>query len=125
MPRRSRYQTTVDTALDEAAGPLSAAELHELLSETGVGIATVYRVLNDGAEAGRYAVVQTPGGPARYEPATRPHHHHFECVSCQRVFDVEGCPGGMQRLVPENFTLESHEVLLRGRCADCAGGAAA
>ena len=149
MSRRSRYQPQIDAALAAAPGPLSAAELHAVLTDpgadshlddgravestdkaggavgaAGVGIATVYRVLAEGADTGRYAVVQIPGGPARYEPADRPHHHHFECVACERVYDVAGCPGGMQRLVPERFTLESHDVLLRGRCARCGEGSA-
>ncbi len=124
MARRSRYQNVADTVLTEAAGPLSAAELHEALSTTGVGLATVYRVINQGVESGRYAAVETPGGPTRYEPADRPHHHHFECLDCRRMFDVAGCPGGINKLLPEAFTLESHEILLRGRCADCAGAAA-
>ena len=125
MPRRSRYQPDADAALAEAAGPLSAAELRRVLADTGVGIATVYRLLNEGTEAGRYAKVETPGGPRRYEPADRPHHHHFECLACHRVYDVAGCPGGIDRLVPENYLLQSHEILLRGRCADCVEASAA
>lgn len=125
MSRRRRYQSHADEALTRAPGPLSAAELHDALADTGIGIATVYRLLNEGAEAGHYAVVEVPGGPVRYEPADRPHHHHFECLDCHRVYDVAGCPGGIDRLVPEHFTLQSHEVLLRGRCADCGEGSAA
>ncbi len=125
MSRTSRYQNAVEAALRGADGPLSAAELHAVLSDTGIGIATVYRLLNQGAESGVLAEVEMPNGPTRYEPADRPHHHHFECVTCERVFDVPGCPGKMDRLVPQGFNLESHEILLRGRCADCGEGAAA
>lgn len=87
--------------------------------DSGIGIATVYRLLNQGVDTGRYAAVEMPLGPVRYEPADRPHHHHFECLSCRRVFDVAGCPGRMDRLVPAGFVLESHDLLLQGQCSSC------
>lgn len=127
MPRASAYLETLDDALADAAGPLSAEELRQVMLDRGeaIGQATVYRLLKRGTEEGRYAAVEMPTGPTRYEPATRPHHHHFECHDCHRVYDVMGCPGHLQKLVPDGFTLESHDLLLHGRCASCAETAVA
>lgn len=120
MRRRSRHQNTIDRVIGQAHGPLSAVEVHEALRATGIGLATVYRLLKRGVEEARLATVQMPHGPARYEPADRPHHHHFECVACDRVFDVEGCPDGIDRMVPKGFEMQVHAVILSGRCSDCA-----
>ncbi|MEM6756537.1 MAG: transcriptional repressor [Planctomycetota bacterium] len=117
--RRSPYRKLVHDAVRSAEGPLSATEVHELLGGTRIGLATVYRLLNEGVENGDLTGVDLPNGPRRFEPAGMPHHHHFECSACNKVFAVLGCPGGIDRLVPEGFELERHEVILSGRCSDC------
>lgn len=119
MRRHSRYRKLVHDALHSAAGPLSATEVHALLRNTGIGIATVYRLLNKGLNDGELISIDLPNGPKRFEPADRPHHHHFECVVCHTVFVVMGCLEGIDRLVPEGFRLEQHEVILSGRCRGC------
>ena len=101
--------------------PVSADEIRDGLRESGIGIATVYRIVNKAAEEGEIIRVELPGAPARYEPADLPHHHHFECDACKRVYDVPGCASGVASLAPEGFAVESHEIILRGTCPDCSG----
>ena len=55
MTPNSIYRRLLTQVLESAAGPLTAAEIHERLAETGVGIATVYRMLKE-ASAGFDAV---------------------------------------------------------------------
>ncbi|MEM0913835.1 MAG: transcriptional repressor [Planctomycetota bacterium] len=119
MRRHSRYRKLIQDALHVADGPLSATDVHAQLAETGIGIATVYRLLNEGVEDGDLIGVDLPSGPRRFEPANLPHHHHFECAACNKVFAVPGCPGNLDRLVPDGFQLERHELILSGRCSDC------
>ena len=119
MSGHSRYRSAVHDALRAAAGPLSAFELQVQLRDTGIGIATVYRVLKKGLENGELVCIEQPRGPKRFETAGKPHHHHFECVECHTVFDVVGSPEGVDRLVPEGFELEQHEIILKGRCREC------
>ena len=119
MSRQSRYQVIVYEALRNAVGPLSATELHVRLGDTGIGIATVYRILNKGLDEGELVAIELPSGPKRFEMADKPVHHHFECMECHTVFDVMGHLEGMDRLVPEGFELKQHEVVLSGRCRDC------
>ncbi len=119
MGRHSDYRRLIWRVLGAAAGPLSAEDLRDALAETGIGIATVYRHLKDGLSDGDLVCVELPGGPKRFEPADQPHHHYFECVECQAVFDLVGCPGGLDRLVPPGFEMDRHEVILSGRCHDC------
>ncbi|MEM7680864.1 MAG: transcriptional repressor [Planctomycetota bacterium] len=119
MQRKSRHRDAVQGLLQESEGPLSAAEVRDALEATGIGQATVYRLLNEGVEDGVFKAVEMPQGPTRYEPKDLPHHHHFECTACGKVFDIEGCPGGLKKLLPKGFSLEAHEVLLYGRCEAC------
>lgn len=103
----------------EASGPLSANELWEKLRPTGVGIATVYRALKTGVESGTLREVELPGGPSRYEPKERAHHHHFLCSECDRAYDIDGCVPGLDSILPAHFAMTGHEILLFGLCASC------
>ena len=89
---------------------------------SGLGLATVYRALKAGVEAGWLVEVRLPGERSvAYELAGKEHHHHFECRSCGKVYDVDGCPGHLNRLIPPGFVMEDHELVLYGRCERCAG----
>ena len=73
-------------------------------------------------EEGRVECVTDLAGRARYE-VERAHHHHFHCRECDQVFDVPGCaarsPSALSQRLPRGFSLEGHEVWLRGVCASC------
>ena len=58
-----------------------------------LAIATVYRNLKLLVDAAEIVAVTLPGESPRYEPARHAHHHHFQCTTCKRVFDVHACPG--------------------------------
>lgn len=74
-------------------------------------------------EDGSVALVRLPGDSARYELADLDHHHHFRCRACERVFEVDGCPGDLAGLAPKGFQVDAHDVVLFGRCAACVGAA--
>lgn len=122
--RTTRQFEAIRTAIMDAGRPLSIEEIHEVARETvpTLGVRTVYRVVRQLQEDAEVAAVTVPGGADRYEPASvaSRHHHHFHCTKCDRIYDVEGCAGGLQKLLPEGFTLEHHELTLSGRCAACA-----
>jgi len=84
-----------------------------------IGLATVYRNIKQLMEAGEVQAVDLPGEATRYELSGRAHHHHFRCMSCNREFNVPGCLGDMQRIVPEGFVVERHEMTMYGICSDC------
>lgn len=124
MTRRdTSQQRAIREAIDAAGRPLSIHEIHEsaLAEVPTLGIRTVYRVVNRLLTDGAIAPVLVPGQNDRYEPATvaATHHHHFRCEQCDRVFDVDACPGGLSRMLPPGFTLAGHEVSLWGTCKEC------
>ncbi len=122
MKRDTRQRRAIRTALKSAGHPLSPKELLEMaqMEVESLGIATVYRNLRALEEEGWIEAVELPGESPRYEVAGKGHHHHFHCRDCDRVYEVEGCPGNLTSVTPEGFELESHEFVLYGRCETCA-----
>lgn len=121
MERITRQRNSIYSVIEAAARPLLPVEIHTAaqVEVPALGIATVYRGIKQLIEAGEIQVVELPGEPARYELTGHKHHHHFQCKSCQRVFDVHACPGDMQKLAPKGFTVEGHELTLYGLCSEC------
>ena len=121
MSRRSQKHDLVLEALSHSGGPMTANELWDQLrtESSGIGLATVYRALKKGVDDGELVAVELQAGSVRYEMADLDHHHHFLCSECDRAFDIEGCVGQVDRLVPSGFRVETHEILLYGECADC------
>lgn len=122
MQRETRQRKAIRQAFQEAGHPLSPKELLAAARRhvKGLGIATVYRNIRRLEDEGWLEAVELPGEPARYEVAGKGHHHHFHCRKCDRVFEVEGCPGHLGEVTPPGFQLESHEFVLYGLCDRCA-----
>jgi len=82
---------------------------------------TVNRTLSTFAEIGVVEVVETFGGPRRFDPDITD-HHHLHCMACGRIIDFEY--EGYARLeVPKaiatTFKVISRRVVLKGLCDTC------
>ena len=121
MGRNTRQKTAIREAIVRAGRPLLAQEVLEAAQvlAPGLSIATVYRNLKSLVDDGALRAVLLPGANPRYEPADSGHHHHFQCLKCERVFEVDACPGDLASLAPSGFTVEDHDLTLYGRCRDC------
>ncbi len=104
-----------------AKAPLTPQEVLERLRDDmpGAGLATVYRAIRKFLDIGKIRLVDIQGEPPRYEATGRPHHHHFYCRVCGRVFEVQRCPPRLGSMVPDGFQLEDHTITLYGLCPDC------
>lgn len=124
MERDTSQRRAIRGALERAGRPLSPREVHALARRSArtLGLATVYRTLNALVAEGWLVEVELPGEPSRYEVAGKAHHHHFVCDRCDRVFEVEACPGNIRSLVPAGFELDRHELVLYGSCRSCVAG---
>ena len=119
----TRQRQAIREALEAADRPLSPQEVLEAAQDEvpGLGLATVYRNLSRLLEDGWLVSVDSIGDNRRYERAGKDHHDHYHCCECDRVFDLRGCAAkAVHATVPEGFTVESHELVVHGRCADCA-----
>ena len=115
-------------ALADARGPLSAAELSEVLGSE-VPLSSLYRSLSVLEEAGVVSHHLGAKGLTRYELAEwlSGHHHHLVCVVCGSVDDIEIPRREEQRvqaLVDETAAIASssptdHALEIEGLCREC------
>lgn len=122
MPKRATKQrAAIEAAFDQASRPLSPAEVHDLARKKvpNLGIATVYRALNELVEEGDLRAVDLPGQNSRYEKSDLGHHHHFHCTDCDRVYDLQGCLLKKDLELPKGFKVQQHDITLSGICPDC------
>ena len=93
MAQRNTWQRDrVREALGDAAGFVSAQDLHATLRQggSGIGLATVYRTLATLAASGEADQLQSPEGEAIYRACSSTgHHHHLICRSCGRAVEIE------------------------------------
>ena len=89
-----------------------------------IGFATVYRALETLSELGLVRRVEPGTGSAAYEPVdpSGDHHHHVVCDQCGNVAPFED--DALERTIEQlsgrlGREIESHEVVLRGRCEHC------
>ena len=123
--RETRQRTAVTAALGRLDGFISAQDLHARLREGGeaVGLATVYRTLQQLSEDGEVDVVRTDDGESMYRRCSSGHHHHLTCRNCRRTVEVDSA--AVERwargIAEENgFADVDHVVEVFGTCADCA-----
>lgn len=105
---------------------LTARDIDARLETEGraVGRASVYRVLEQLDELGLVQRLDVGQGTARYEAAhpDGDHHHHLVCQACGRVapFEDAALERAIGRVCDEvRFSVEAHDVVLRGRCEAC------
>ncbi len=105
---------------------ITAQDLHAALRTDGssIGLATVYRALQDMAGAGDLDTVRKDTGEVLYRQcADAHHHHHLVCRSCGRTEEVEapGVERWARAVAAEHGFVElNHEVELFGLCPQCA-----
>ena len=122
--RPTRQRAAVAAVLADVDEFRSAQELHALLREAGekVGLATVYRTLQQMAADGSIDMLRTAEGEAVYRACSTGHHHHLVCRECGRTVEVEGpaVERWANKISEEHgFTDVQHTLEILGTCADC------
>ncbi|WP_245959546.1 ferric iron uptake transcriptional regulator [Orbus hercynius] len=105
---------------------VTAEDLYKKLLELGeeIGLATVYRVLNQFDDAGIVTRHNFEGGKAVFELASQNHHDHLICLDCGDVFEFsDDVINKRQQEIAEQhgIKLTYHSLYLYGHCAggDC------
>ena len=101
----------------------SAEDVYKILLELGedIGLATVYRVLNQFDDAGIVSRHHFESGKAVFELSTQHHHDHLVCLSCGKV--IEFSDEVIERRQDEiamkhNIKLTNHSLYLYGTCTN-------
>ena len=104
----------------------SAEDPYKRLIDQGeeIGLATVYRVLNQFDDAGIVTRHHFEGGKSVFELATQEHHDHLVCLDCGKVIEFsDEVIEQRQRDIAKhhNIRLTNHSLYLYGHCAngDC------
>jgi len=124
-PKRDQRKTSQRQAIQEVfrqnERPLGIDEILQAGRQTVVSLnqATVYRNLKLLLEQGWLKKIDRPASGALYERAGKEHHHHFQCRSCDRLFELPGCALNEKKVTPPGFVTDGHEVVLFGLCSSC------
>ena len=104
--------------LDEAGNKhVTADDIYRVLMQAGedIGLATVYRVLNQFETAGLVVKHNFEGGQAYYELDSGDHHDHMVCVETGKV--IEFSNSEIERLQAEiaaahGYDIEDHSLVI-------------
>jgi Fur family ferric uptake transcriptional regulator len=108
---------------------LTAHDIFDTLRSEGhrrVGIASVYRALEQLTKDGFVQRIDIGAGTSRFEPiypGGEHHHHHLVCADCGKVeaFADDELERTLRKVEGRTgFSVVGHDVVLRGACADCA-----
>ena len=105
---------------------VTAQEIYDELraERRPVGLASIYRALEQLSSQGFLQRIELGAGVTRYEPV-RPggdHHHHLVCDECGKVeaFADERLERALHRVEDESgYRVALHDVVLHGACSDC------
>lgn len=102
---------------------ISAEDVYKILLEMDeeIGLATVYRVLNQFDDAGILNRHHFEGGKSVFEISHKKHHDHLVCLTCGKVVEFEDDTiEKRQEAVAKanNMQLINHSLYLYGECND-------
>ncbi|OCG19989.1 MULTISPECIES: ferric iron uptake transcriptional regulator [unclassified Gilliamella] len=106
---------------DPSCQHITVEDLYKKLLDMGeeIGLATVYRVLNQFDDAGIVTRHNFEGGKAVFELATQQHHNHLICLDCGEVFEFrDEIINTRQKEIAEQYgvKLTFHSLYLYGHC---------
>ena len=102
---------------------ISAEEVYKKLIDMNedIGLATVYRVLNQFDDAGILNRHHFEGGKSVFEISHKDHHDHLVCLQCGKVIEFEDdiIETRQAKVAEENkMKLTHHSLYLYGECTD-------
>lgn len=125
--RATPQRLAIAKVLTDLDRHVTAEHVHAEVSARmpGVSLPTVYATLDLLEELGLARRVATEGGAVVYDPRTD-EHHHLVCRTCGAIMDVDvpvDTADVRAAAKATGFEPDATQVVLRGRCADCAARA--
>lgn len=102
---------------------ISAEDVYKILLDQNdeIGLATVYRVLNQFDDAGIVTRHHFEGGKSVFELSHKAHHDHLVCLKCGKVVEFEDNVIEQRQAdiaKAHNIHLTNHSLYLYGECED-------
>ena len=102
---------------------ISAEDVYKILLEHNeeIGLATVYRVLNQFDDAGIVSRHHFEGGKSVFELSQKKHHDHLVCLKCGKVVEFEDDVIETRQediAKAHKIKLTNHSLYLYGECED-------
>lgn len=121
MKRKTKQRTTILDVFRKQKRPLTVDEILKY-GRKGVETlnqSTVYRNLKILINDGFLRRISHPSLGILYERTETEHHHHFHCRQCKRAYEVPCCLLRKDKIAPDKFVVEDHDVFLFGICPSC------
>ncbi len=122
MNYSKQREKILDTLTSNAVHPTAEALLEILKRDnSNIGITTLYRNLNQLADAGMIKKIDGLETSAHFDHNTH-EHYHFICNVCKKVFDVPSdvAPDLVKNTrMATGFDIENHDIVFHGICSDC------
>lgn len=99
------------------------AQVTAILSQQGIGQATVYRTIRALQDLGYLKWVHEGGGEHRFVASNPGHSHMLVCRLCKKVVAFSDCDLSiLEKLISREsgFTVEGHHLEFYGLCPECA-----
>lgn len=122
MNYSKQREIILDTLSKNAIHPTAEALLEFLKSDnSNVGMTTLYRNLNQLAEAGLIKKIDGLEPSAHFDHNAF-EHYHFICEECKKVYDIPSsvAPDLVQNTTKATgFDITSHDIVFHGICSEC------
>lgn len=122
MNYSKQREIILDTLSKNAIHPTAEALLEFLKrDDSNVGMTTLYRNLNQLADAGLIKKIDGLEPSAHFDHNTF-EHYHFICEKCKNVYDI---PSSVAPDLVKNtteatgFDITSHDIVFHGICSEC------
>ena len=122
MNYSKQREIILDTLSKNAIHPTAEALLEFLKrDDSNVGMTTLYRNLNQLADAGLIKKIDGLEPSAHFDHNTF-EHYHFICEQCKKVYDI---PSSVAPDLVKNtteatgFDITSHDIVFHGICSEC------
>lgn len=122
MNYSKQREIILDTLSKNAIHPTAEALLEFLKrDDSNVGMTTLYRNLNQLADAGLIKKIDGLEPSAHFDHNTF-EHYHFICEKCKKVYDI---PSSVAPDLVKNtteatgFDIISHDIVFHGICSEC------
>ncbi|MFH1667477.1 MAG: Fur family transcriptional regulator [Candidatus Komeilibacteria bacterium] len=119
--RLTRPKQIVIDYLSSKRQHITAEQLYNSLKKDkhSIGLATVYRNLNELSEMGLVQRISYAGQPVFYEYCHEP-HTHFYCEQCHSIHDIQVPDNSIDNLKYwQGHYIKEKKIELRGICERC------